>query len=215
MAERRQAEPRRVLQRRDRFRIEAAGDGGDKPTHHDAGENRNASEEPFRCRRDHQNDEHRQERVAPVGRSVLGRHRREVQTDQGDDRAGHDRRHEAVDPLVTDLIDDQADHEQQESCCDDASQGEAHVLVGAHAGDHRTDERKARPEITRDLVPGDHEERQRANAAEEDRRCRRKSGDERHQERGAEHGDHVLHADADRLRPRQPFVRRDYPASRD
>jgi hypothetical protein len=65
------------------------------------------------------------------------------------------------------------------------------------------------------LDPRYQEEQQRSDAAEEDRRGRRKSGDQRHQERGAEHGHHVLHADADRLRPWQPFIGLNYPSGRD
>ena len=74
-------------------------------------------------------------------------------------------------------------------------------------GHDRRDEREAGPEVARHLAPGDHQEQQRADAGEEERGGRRHSGDDRDQEGGAEHGDNVLHSDADGQRPRQALIR--------
>ena len=73
------------------------------------------------------------------------------------------------------------------------------------------DEGEAGPEVARHATADDHEEDERPDAREEDRRVRVEAHQDRRQDRRAEHREDVLESHRDRLPPRQPFVRSDDP----
>lgn len=76
-------------------------------------------------------------------------------------------------------------------------------------GDHRRDERKARAGVGGDAVARDDHEQQRSASGEEEGGRRGEPGQHGHQHGRSEHGENVLGAEPDRVRPRQPLIGRD------
>ena len=140
--------------------------------------------------------------------------RRQHEADGGDDGAGQDRRHEALDPAVPGNGHDDADQGVERARRDDAAEGEADIGVGradarARRREHRADEGEARAEIARHPPADDGEEDQGGDAGEQDRDVRIEAHEEGCEDGGAEHGDHVLQPDHDGRAGRQPLLRHD------
>ena len=72
-----------------------------------------------------------------------------------------------------------------------------------------SDEREGGTQVGGDAAAGDQQEEDGADTREEQGRCRREAGDNRHEEGCAEHGDHVLRTNTDGNRPCEALVRGD------
>ncbi len=155
-----------------------------------------------------------------IDRGEVARGRGQVEPDDGDHRAGDQRRHETVDPARAGQMDDQPDQGVDDTGRDDAAERESNAVGSAagrcRSGDrrHRPDEGEARAEVARHRAADEGEEDQGADAGEEDGQVGVEPHQDRRDDRGAEHGQHVLEPHRDRLTPGQPFVRIDDPGSR-
>ena len=105
-------------------------------------------------------------------------------------------------------MDEHTDQGQQDAGDHDAEGCDGEALVGA--GDGRDRAMKPKDEqVARQHVLVDQQEQRGRHGREEQGGGRVETGQNRHQERGAEHGDDVLRADFRGARPGQPLVRFD------
>ncbi len=179
--------------------------------HHSAREHRDAADAQHRDERHH--------RFEGGARHALDRDRREVQPDHRDHRAGHDGRHQRLDPARADRLHQRAERDVHDAARDDAAERDRNVRVRAAAAvarhrDHEADEREARAEIARHAAADQHEEQQRADARHEDAQVRVEAHQQRREHGRAEHRDDVLHAHRDHLRPREALVGTDHARAR-
>ena len=175
-----------------------------------ADEDRQAPDDALEQHRDDQDRDDRDDRGHRALRDIAPGRGGQVEADEGDDRAGDDRRHEPVDPGRADQVDDNAHHQQAQSHRDDSALRQG-GLVGVEGGTavarvagHRSDGGKkceGGAQVAGQAPGGDAQEQQGAHTGEEQRRRRVEAGQQRHQEGGAEHGDDVLDTDADGSRP--------------
>lgn len=133
----------------------------------------------------------------------------QVEADDGHDGAVDDRRHDDVDPLGARVMDEHTDQGQQDAGDHDAEGCDGEALVGAGDGRDRGDEAEGRAQVARQHVLVDQQEQRGRHGREEQGGGWVETGQNRHQERGAEHGDDVLRADFRGARPGQPLVRFD------
>jgi hypothetical protein len=130
--------------------------------------------------------------------------------DDGNDRAGHHRRHEESDDVDAGKVDDDPDQKVDDAGDEDPGKRQSLVLAGpALDREHGTDERERRAQVAGYLAAGDDKEDQSPDAAEENHRVRVEPEDQRDQHRGAEHRHHVLNPEQDGLRPWQALLRID------
>ena len=102
-----------------------------------------------------------------------------------------------------------ADQGQQNTGDHDAEGCDLKTLVGAGHGGDRRDEAEGRTQVARQHVPVDQQEQCGRHGREEQGGGRVETGQNRHQEGGAEHGDDVLRADFRGARPSQTLIRLD------
>ncbi|MPM23084.1 hypothetical protein SDC9_69547 [bioreactor metagenome] len=203
--ERRQADPGRPG---DGGEVDLATDHRGQVADQDADEDREASQHAAEEHR-HQDDrgdgddggDGRLLHVAPGGGG-------EVEADQRDDGAGDGGRHHPVDPVRTGEVHDHPDQGEQGAHGDHTAERRAHAVRRGRRGD-RCDQGEAGAQVAGHPATGDEQEQQGADGGEEQRGRRREPGDQRHQEGGAEHRHHVLHADPDGRRPGEPLRRPD------
>ena len=104
-------------------------------------------------------------------------------------------------------MDEHADQGQQDAGDHDAEGRDSEALVGAGHGGDRRDEAEGRTQVARQHVLVDQQEQRGRHGREEQGGGRVETGQNRHQERGAEHGDDMLCADFGGARPSQALVR--------
>ncbi|MBF4195249.1 outer membrane receptor protein [Mycolicibacterium phlei] len=198
----RQPHPRRG---RDRRRVDLAERQRQQIADHHRHEDRQPADQTAeeRQRRHQQHQGHRRDHRALL--EVPLRRRRQVEPDQRDDGAGHHRRQRHVDPVGAREVHHRADRDQRQPHGHQAAEGAAGALR-RHRRGHRCDHREARAQIARQPVTGDQQEQDRADAGEQQRRRGWEAGQHRYQERGPEHRDHMLGAQADGAAPAESFI---------
>jgi hypothetical protein len=135
-----------------------------------------------------------------VGGSGLECHlrccRREADADDDHDRGDEDRREQTVEPAGADKLDDACDEQEDAACNDDARKRCVEAL--ACTDDHnRADEGEGAAEVAGNLVAGDEQVADRADAGAHDCEVRIQAGEHGNEHRGAEHAHHVLDAERD------------------
>ena len=136
-----------------------------------------------------------------------GGDRGQVEPDQHDHRAGDGRGQHLVHDADAGEVDEQADEGQDDAGDQDRADDVAGVTAVGADRDHATDEGGAGAQVAGHLALHDEQEEDRRDPAHHDREVRVQAHDQREDEGRAEHGDHVLRADADGARPGQPLVR--------
>jgi hypothetical protein len=164
---------------------------------------------------DAQHGHHRHPAFKRRGGDAFDRNRREVQADRHHHRAGHHRRHHALDPARADFHHHQTNQGVDQPAGDDAAEGHAQVgvdplAVKAGGGDDHPDKGGAGAEIAGHAPAGDEKEQQGADTRHQNRQVGIEPHQHRHQHRGAKHGDRVLNAHHHRLPERETFIRRDH-----
>jgi hypothetical protein len=138
-----------------------------------------------------------------------GHDRGEVEADEHDDGAGHRRRQDPVDELGTGEVDEHTHGGEHEASDEDRTGDVRRVVALVERADRRDrrHERGAGAEVARHAVLDDQQEQDRAEAGEHDGEVGVEPHHQGEHEGGAEHGDHVLGAEPDRLAPRQALHR--------
>ncbi|SLY35450.1 Uncharacterised protein [Klebsiella quasivariicola] len=167
----------------------------------------------YRHYADAEHGQHRHPAVEGAGGDAAHGNRRQVQADSHHHRAGHHRRHQALDPAGADLHHHQTNQGVNQPAGDDPAKGDAQMrvqplAVKAGNGDHHPDKGGAGAEIARHPSAGDDKEQQGADARHQNRQVGVEPHQQRHQHRRAEHRNGVLHAHHQRLPGRQAFIGR-------
>ena len=140
----------------------------------------------------------------PVAGAVIDGGGGQVQADGDDDGAGDDGREEAHDLLGAERLEQSREDDIHKTRARDAETGIGqHLEVGLVLllAEHRSDggvaaeEGEGRAEEGRDLAAGDEVEQQRAEAREQKRVRNVEARQDGHEDRRAEHGEHVLEAE--------------------
>ncbi|MCY1237958.1 hypothetical protein D9M72_506740 [compost metagenome] len=185
--------------------VHLAADHGHHVAHHHAHQDAEPPQDALEQHADQDDGGEGDRRGDGGGVEVVFRGRRQVQTDQGHNGTGDDGRHQAVDPAGPEFLDHGTDDGQPGARENHAAQcaGNPELLLGGH---DRGNEGKARTEVAGHLALRNHQEEQSSNAGEEQCGGRRHAGNDGHQERGPEHGHHVLHSHPDGEGPGEPFT---------
>ena len=140
----------------------------------------------------------------PVAGAVIDGGGGQVQADGDDDGAGDDGREEAHDLLGAERLEQSREDDIHKTRARDAEAGIGqHLEVGLVLllAEHRSDggvaaeEGEGRTEEGRDLAAGDEVEQERAEAREQKRVRNVEARQDGHEDRRAEHGEHVLEAE--------------------
>ena len=158
----------------------------------------------------HHRDHGEQRHPLVLGPVDVGHHRGQVEADQHHDRPGDHRRQHRVDDPRAGQLDEQAAQGQDHAGDQDGPGHLGRVAALGADGHHRADERRRGAQVARHLVLHDEQEADRGDAAHHDRELGVEAHHDREDEGRAEHRDHVLGAEADRPRPRQPLVGPDH-----
>ena len=138
---------------------------------------------------------------------VVPHARSQVEADDGHNGTVDNRRHDDVDPLGARVMDEHADQGQQDAGDHDAEGRDSEALVGAGHGGDRRDETEGRAQVARQHVLVDQQEQCGRHGRKEQSGGRVETGQNRHEERGTEHGDDMLCANFGGARPSQALVR--------
>ena len=130
----------------------------------------------------------------------------EVEADDGHNGAVDDRWHDDVNPLGTRIVHDNADQSQQQAGDHDAEGRDGDALMRGGDRSDRGDEAERRTQVARQHIPVDQQEQRRGHGGEEQRGGRVEACQDRHQEGGTEHGDHMLCTDFGGTRPSQALI---------
>jgi len=196
-----------------------------KPAEQDGAEHRNAQGDE---KDDHVSGVHPRDDLAVKALGFLGkliarrrqnsrrRRRRagKLQADQGDDRAHGRGRKKGFDPVGAEFIDNEREQPDQDADRDKPALriGESaagRVFVARHHDQRRADEREAGTQESRRLPLCDPEKEQRAEPVHQQDHGRVDSEQGGNQNGCAEHGEHMLNAQRDRLFQRRPFLHLD------
>ena len=218
MVERGQREPRRAL---DEAPVDDARAGRDDVAGNNADEDGDDGKEAFE--RDGGDNRDGERREGDEDGSLIrflsresrhaGSRRHELETDDGDDGAHRGRREDDVDPARADRADQQPDGAEDDADDDEATERCFVAVLGEYEEDRR-EEREARAEIGGDAPFTDDEVENGADAIEEQHGGRVHLEKDRHEHRGAEHGEKVLQRKRDGLEERQALLNADGAAGR-
>src|SRR5690606_38382723 len=103
-------------------------------------------------------------------------------------------------------VDDEAGCREEHSRREDPEERRPDTARSRRRADRR-EEREARAEVARQAVARDEQEQHGADRGEEQGRGDGEARDDRHEDRRAEHREHVLGAKTDRARPAEPLAR--------
>ena len=138
---------------------------------------------------------------------VVPHARSQIETDDGHDCTVDHRRHDDVNPLGAREVHEHTDQSQQQTGDENAEGCDGNALVRRGDGGDRGDEAEGRTQVARQHVLVDQQEQCGRHGREEQGGGRVETGQNRHEERGSEHGDDMLCADFGGARPRQALVR--------
>jgi len=161
--------------------------------------------------REHDGGEKCQQRHAPVGRGHIQRRAGKRHTNHHCHRAGDDGRQYRIKPRFSDAHNQQADQNFDHRRADDAHLHDAHAVravkssrvseavfgVECHGRLHHGDIGKGRAIIHRDFAVGNQQCDNRSQTRSEQGDANVKFGEDGHQHRGREHGQHLLQAQAE------------------
>ncbi len=186
--------------------VDLAADAGVGITDDHADEDVETSEQTLEQHRDEQHGEQGDDGGVGGLLEIVPHAGGQVEADDGHDGTVDDRRHDDVDPFGSGVMHQDADQRQQQTGDHDAEGRDGDALVRGGDRRDRGDESEGGSQIARQHVLVDQQEQRGRHGREEQGGGRVETGQNRHQERGAEHGDDMLRTDFRGARPGQALV---------
>ena len=218
MLERGKSNPRGI---NDRLEVDEPAGQRDKVAKDDGEKHGNSTDETTHARED---DSRKQgdcgndgskpvEHGSPIRRrrlkGHLGSSRREANADDHHDGGDKYRREQPVEPSGAHELNDSRNSEEHQACHNNAREGGIEATRGAN--DHNgADEGKRATQVAGNLVPSYQEVADGSDARAHDGHVWIKAREDRNQNRRAKHAHHVLDAQRDGARDRDPVIDADY-----